>query len=217
MATSPYDRIRESSVNALSAIELLAMGICQSEEDLESAISIARKLMQRVGGIRGIPKIPPDLLADSGVKGFQAARFYSLIELGRRTADAGIGDLVAIEKPEDVVKLFADLRGERREHFCALLLDAKNRVLRRHTVHIGTITSSMVGIREFFREAVREGAVSVIAVHNHPSGDPKPSPEDIEITRVLVEAGKLLEIPLLDHIIIGEPEFTSLNRLGCIS
>jgi len=193
------------------------MGISRCEDDLESAISIARKLLHRVGGIRGVPQIPPDFLAESGVKGFQAAQFYSLIELGRRVADAGIGEREAIEKPEDVAKLFADLRDERREHFCVLLLDAKNRVLRRHTVHIGTITSSMVGVREFFREAVREGAVSVIAVHNHPSGDPKPSPEDIEITRVLVEAGKLLEIPLLDHIIVGEPGFSSLHRLGYIS
>ena len=173
--------------------------------------------MQKAGGLRALALAPPELLAsETGAQDLEAARFFALLELGRRTAEAGRGEPQYINGPGDVAEMFAYLRDERKEHICAVLLDTKNKVLKTTTIHIGTVSASVVGAREFFREAVREGASSVIAVHNHPSGDPSPSPEDYEVTKVLAEAGKLLDIPLLDHVIIGEAEHRSMHRLGII-
>jgi DNA repair protein RadC len=93
-------------------------------------------------------------------------------------------------------------------------LNSANGVIRKALIHIGTLTMSIVGPREIFREAVRDGASSIIVAHNHPSGDPSPSPEDIEITRILIDAGKLLDIPVLDHVIIGHRRYSSLNEMG---
>src|SRR5262249_42746108 len=103
---------------------------------------------------------------------------------------------------------------EKREHFYAILLDSANHVMRKALIHIGTLTMSIVGPREIFREAVREGASSIIVAHNHPSGDPTPSPEDIESTKQLVQVGKLLDIPVLDHVIIGHEGYRSLSEMG---
>ena len=127
------------------------------------------------------------------------------------------GDRALTGRPEAIVAMFAHLEDERKEHFIAVLLDTKNQVITHQTIHIGTVSASIVGVREFFRPAVQHGATSVIAVHNHPSGNPEPSPEDIAVTRTLEEAGRILEIPLLDHIIIGtEDNWVSLRRQGYI-
>jgi DNA repair protein RadC len=109
------------------------------------------------------------------------------------------------------------LRDEKREHFIVVLLDAKNKVIRHVTVHIGTLTSSIVGPREVFREAIREGASGIILAHNHPSGDPEPSIEDVSITRKLAEIGHVLDIPVLDHVILGEFKVVSLRQEGVIA
>lgn len=107
------------------------------------------------------------------------------------------------------------VRGLERETFHVLALDGKHRLLSRHAVSTGTLTTSLVHPREVFRAAVREGAAAVIAVHNHPSGDPEPSTEDVEVTRRLLEAGQLLGIPLLDHVVIGDARCVSLReRMG---
>ena len=129
---------------------------------------------------------------------------------------AGKGPKRAIDAPEDVVEvlegLLDRLKGEKREHFFAILLDSKGSVMRVAQVHIGTLTMSLVGAREVFREAIREGASSVIVGHNHPSGDPTPSPEDIEVTGRLAELGEMLDIRVEDHVILGENDFVSMKR-----
>ena len=116
----------------------------------------------------------------------------------------------------DIVELFAYLKHEKKEHFCAVFLDAKNMVIRTATIHIGTQTSSIVAPADVFREALREGAVSVVVAHNHPSGDPTPSAEDIIVTDRLVELGRLLNIPVLDHVVIGERKSVSFRERGLI-
>lgn len=203
--------------SAMSPVELLAIGIAPSPQDVDAALPMARELLQQAGGIRNLSHAAPTVFQEVGnMNGFASQRLNAMLELGRRTVEAGRGSITTIEKPEDVQQYFAHLVHETKEHFCALLLDAKNRVIKNHTVHIGTVSSSVVGVKEFFKEPVREGCASVIAVHNHPSGDPTPSPDDFHVTRVLAEAGKLLEIPLLDHVIIGENSYTSMQRLGAI-
>ena len=108
------------------------------------------------------------------------------------------------------------LRYEKREHFVVILLDAKNNIIRIAPVHVGTLTASVVGAREVFREAVRDGAAAIILVHNHPSGDPTPSPEDHEVTDHLVQVGDMLDIPVVDHVVIGERSYRSFAQLGMI-
>jgi DNA repair protein RadC len=139
------------------------------------------------------------------------------MEIGRRIGASRPKRKRVIDGPEDVVEVLHEqlevLKGEKREHFFAVLLDAKGSVMRVANVHIGTLTMSLVGAREVFREAIRDGASSVILGHNHPSGDPTPSPEDIEVTQRLVELGEMLDIRVEDHVILGEEEFKSMRRL----
>jgi DNA repair protein RadC len=127
---------------------------------------------------------------------------------------AGKGEVEVIEDPSDVACILDFLVNEKREHFYAVLLNSANEVMRKALIHIGTLTMSIVGPREIFREAIREGASTMIVAHNHPSGDPTPSPEDIEVTKQLVQAGKLLDIPVLDHVIIGRGAYRSLSEMG---
>jgi DNA repair protein RadC len=136
------------------------------------------------------------------------------MELGRRMANAAQGPKDTIESAEDVMAHMDHLRYEKREHFVAILLDAKNNIIRIAPIHVGTLTSSIVGAREVFREAIRDGAASIILVHNHPSGDPTPSPEDCEVTDHLVLVGDMLDIPVVDHVVIGERTYRSFAQLG---
>jgi DNA repair protein RadC len=210
-------KLRNVGASAMSPVELLAIAIVNDESDADSAILRARDILQFAGGIRALASAPPTTFEEhAGLSGLRLNQLFALLELGRRTVEAGRGERQEIKGPDDVYDRFLHLRDERKEHFCAVLVDAKNRVIRDQVVHIGTVSASVVGVKEFFKEAVREGAAAIIAVHNHPSGDPTPSREDFEVTRVLAEAGRLLEIPLLDHVIVGETEFRSMQRLGAI-
>lgn len=181
------------------------------------AESDARTALKRYGGIRALANLSmQDLRESAGLEGFEALRTLALIELGRRAANASENKAIVIGDPDAVMHLLDHLRLERQEHFVAILLDAKNQVIRQATIHIGTLTSSVVGAREVFREAIRDGACSLIVAHNHPSGDPTPSPEDISVTKKLVEIGKMLDIPVLDHVIIGERRSVSMHQRGLI-
>jgi len=177
----------------------------------------ARALLTRFGSVRALGELShADLAAAGGMDDFESLRAQALLELGRRVGGAGKGLLEEITCARDVMDLLDTLRFEKREHFVAVLLDSKAVVLRVVTIHIGTLNMSLVGPREIFREAIREGASSVIVAHNHPSGDPTPSPEDIEVTGQLVEVGRMLDIPVLDHVIIGERTYVSLSERGII-
>jgi DNA repair protein RadC len=121
-----------------------------------------------------------------------------------------------LDRPEDVLRLFPNMRREKREHFCLVMLDAQNQVITSRVIHIGTLTMSVVGPREVFREAIREGASAIVVVHNHPSGDVTPSVQDLDLTEKLMEVGYLLDIPLLDHVIIGDPKIKSFRQSGLL-
>ena len=214
---TPIEKLRKQGAAALSPVELLAIGFTREEGDAAAALQTARAFMKNLGGIRSLASVPPGVLKEAGIlDDLEIARFTALIELGRRCTDAGKGQRTIIKGDNDIADLFKHLRHERKEHFCALLLDTKCQVMKSTVVHTGTVSASLVGVREFFREALLEGASSIIAVHNHPSGDPTPSREDFEVTNLLVQAGKLLEISLLDHVIIGETDHVSLQKLGAI-
>lgn len=211
---TPLDRFRAMGARGTGPADLLAIGLSRRAEDAEPNEAHARRMLQREDGIRNLAKLSPADLATQGLDLFESARFLALIELGRRMGAAGPGEVRTIDGPEDVFRLCHDLQRQKKEHFVAVLLDSQSGVMRRATIHVGTLTASLVGAREVFREAVRDGASSIVVAHNHPSGDPTPSPEDVQVTRQLVQAGNLLDIPVLDHIVIGDTRFSSLKRMG---
>ena len=150
----------------------------------------------------------------NGIGPAKAAQLKAAFDLGRRLdGSPREGKAQAqVKSPEDVISAIGGtLRGKKREHFLTLLLDTRNRLIRVATVSMGSLDSSIVHPREVFKEAISASAASVIFVHNHPSGDPEPSEDDIELTRRLVEAGKLLGILVLDHVIVGDGTFVSLK------
>jgi len=207
----------QAAVNSASPIDLIAIGFSRRTEDASDSEAMARDALRRFGSIGKVADASfEDISTATGLEEYEVLRCLALIELGRRAGRAEKGVHPEIDVPEDIYDLLADLKHEKQEHFVVILLDAKNRVIRVANVHIGTLTMSVVGPREVFRIAVREGASSIIVAHNHPSGDPTPSPEDLEVTQRLVEVGKMLDIPVLDHVIIGDPGSVSFTRKGLL-
>ncbi len=206
-------------MDALDAPELLALvlgggrrsagGLPTSPGDLGAGQDLLRDR-----GLVELSTTPWGELCELGGLGrARALRVAAAFALGRRVERAALPARCSLRAPSQVHRLLApEFRGVQRESFVALLLDGKHRLRRRETVSVGTLTSSLVHPREFYRPAVRDAAAAVIAVHNHPSGDPEPSPEDLEVTRRLVEVGRLLGVPLLDHVILGEDRYVSLKE-----
>lgn len=214
LTENAYSRVQTLGASGASLVDLLALGIADSESDLERAQGVAMKLAPELRKFRGLADLEQKQLEAKGASSFAAVRCLALIELGRRLATALSGPGAQIQDAEDIQKLLDHLRYEKKEHFVTVLLDTQNVVLKVETVHIGTLNSSIVGPREIFREAIREGASSMIVAHNHPSGEVAPSREDIELTKRLVEIGKMLDIPVLDHVILGERKFFSMRTEG---
>ena len=215
MASETLTGLRSKGLNAAMPTELLAYAVSKTDDDVDRWVPVVRELLLANRKLRK--------LADLSLEEFQrtfnlsrgeAERLMAMFILGQKVGIVGRGEteIERIDGPEDVADLLNDLLHEPQEHFVAIYLDAKNVILRIKTLHIGTANSSIVGLREIFREAVREGAVGVIIAHNHPSGDPEPSAEDIAVTAKIVAAGKLLDIKVQDHVILGEKRFVSLNR-----
>ncbi|MBS1702505.1 MAG: DNA repair protein RadC [Armatimonadetes bacterium] len=215
MASETLARLRTLGLKAAMPTELLALAVSKTDDDVDRWVAVARELILSNRKLRGLS----DLSVEELQRVFDldeptAKRLLAMFILGQKVGVSGNGEaeVEQIDGPEDIAALLDDLRHERQEHFVAVYLDSKNVILRVATIHIGTANASIVGLREIFREAVREGAVGVIVAHNHPSGDPEPSPEDIQVTRKIVEAGELLDIDVLDHVIIGERRWVSLKR-----
>lgn len=211
----PREKLAQWGASSLREYELLAILLRTGTAQM-SALQLAQHLLHKFGGVRGVMHASVQELAN--IKGMglaKATQIAAAMELGRRVALSHFHERPQIRSPEDVYQLtYVQLLGERREHFIAVMLDTKNRVLRTETISIGTLDSSLVHPREVYRSVIREGAANWIAVHNHPSGDPTPSPEDIAITRQLKDAGELLGVELLDHLILGDGNYTSLREKG---
>lgn len=214
---SPRQRLLAGEAHSLSPTELLAIILSPDDEPEETAMPSAQAALRNAGSLREFGQSFSAVLREHNLPYDESLRVLAAYELGKRAGQIKRGERQLTGRPEEVVAMFSHLEDERKEHFIAVLLDTKNQVITPVTIHIGTVSSSVVGVREFFRPAVQHGATSVIAVHNHPSGNPQPSPEDISVTRTLAEAGRILDIPLLDHIIIGtEERWVSLRRQGYI-
>jgi DNA repair protein RadC len=197
---------------------LAAVGFSRREADVDAGQDTALAFIKSGHRLQSLnDPAAEEIQRVFGLEGYEAIRALALLELGRRTANAGKGPIDAINKAEDVFLLLRDeLRDKRQEHFYVVLLDTKNNVLKKTQIHLGTLNASLVGPREVYREAIREGASAIIVAHNHPSGDATPSPEDVEVTRKLKQVGAMLDIPLLDHLVVGDQRWTSLAEAGLL-
>ena len=213
---SSIERLNQFGIKSVSALDLLSVVLSNNENEILSKETLCLQWLQK-NGLHKITGLNSNSLKElSALNEFDATRILAAIELGRRAGNAGKGPVDSIKSPDDVVRVLEHLEDEKKEHFCAILLNSKNRILSTETIHIGTVNMSLVGPREVYYEAIREGATSIIVAHNHPSGDPSPSSDDISITKRLVEVGEILNIPLLDHIIIGHKTHYSFKEEGLI-
>ncbi len=212
----PRERLARLGPRALALRELLALVIGAGVRNA-SAIAAADEILGRAGGsARGLARLSAAVLAEvEGIGPARSARLAAALELGRRAAaEEGI-ESDRIRGPADVWKRVGPtLRDLDQEEFHALLLNAQHRVVREVLVTRGILDASLIHPREVFRPAVVAGAAAVILVHNHPSGDPSPSPEDRMVTRQLAGAGRTLGIPVLDHVIIGDGRWVALSSEG---
>jgi len=198
---------------------------CDDEEllgailgDGPTARRIARRLLDRFGALARVVAAHPAELRLAGLGQGSAIRIAACAELGRRAAWVGTSDAWLIRTPADAAEPLVDAMGTlEREELRVLLLDTKNVVVARRTVYRGNLAGSSVRVGEVFRDAVRACAAAVIVVHNHPSGDPSPSGEDLRITAELADAGRLLDVELLDHLVIGRGRWASLRSLGALA
>ncbi len=211
----PRERLLINGPQALSDGQLLAILLRTGRRDA-SAVQVAMDVLHQVGGTSGLARCGiEELCAIAGVGPAKAAQLMAAVELGRRTMAEPLSTGMRVTSSGDLFKHFhPTLRDLKREIFKVVLLDAKNAMLKEVTVSEGSLTLSIVHPREVFSLAVREAAAGVIFLHNHPSGDPTPSPEDRQLTDRLVAAGHLLGIRVLDHVIIGDGRYVSFADEG---
>ncbi|MCZ8519091.1 MULTISPECIES: RadC family protein [Paenibacillus] len=211
----PRERMMQYGAQALGNAELLAI-LLRTGTYRESAVHVAQQLLREAGGLRSLTDMSMEQM--TGIKGIGAAKALQIqagIELGRRLARSGMNETVTIRSPQDAAALLMeDLRYLQKEHFVCLFLNTKNHVIGQETLSMGSLNASIVHPREVFRSAIKRSSASIVCAHNHPSGDPTPSPEDIALTRRLAEAGEIVGIEVLDHLVIGDQRFVSLKELG---
>jgi DNA repair protein RadC len=211
----PRERLQSYGPGSLSTSELLAI-ILRTGTKSESVINLGSRLLAQFGGLAGIARASfSDLCNIHGLGVAKAAQLKAALELGKRLMVASPEERPQVKSPTDVANLLMMEMGFLdQEHLRVVLLDTKNRVLGMPTIYIGSINTSVLRVGELFREAIKANSAAVIVVHNHPSGDPTPSPEDVRITQQLVEAGKLLDVEVVDHLIIGQQRYVSLKERG---
>ena len=218
-AIAPHDRPREKldrlGAAGLGDNELLAIIVGHGSPQM-SALDVANLVLDAAAGVHGLTRVSRDELGRvKGVGGAKAAQILAAVELGRRTLSRSPGDRVQFDGPEDVAAYLVPQYGARSvEHFGIVLLDTKHRVLRTRVLSVGTLDASLVHPREVFREATLGGAAAIVLFHNHPSGDPVPSSDDVALTTRLVRAGDLMGVDVIDHIIVADACYCSFKETG---
>lgn len=213
----PRERLKQFGPEALSAQELLALIIGRGVSK-KSVMTIAQELVIKFGNIKTISEATIEELSQIKGIGFaKAAQIKACFELGKRMdLEPELKDF-DIKDPQSVEKaISASIKDKAKEHFKLILLNARNKILGISTISIGSLNASIVHPREVFKDAIMHNAYSVVLAHNHPSGDPEPSEDDLKMTRKLIESGKILGIEVLDHLIIGKNAFYSFKEKGLL-
>jgi len=212
----PSNRLMSNGATSLSNAELLSI-ILKSGSVAENAINLSQRVLSQFD-LKQLSAIgAPQLMKIHGIKSGKAAQIVACFELARRLETFDGQSKFKINSPVDVYRrLYPAMRESKKEHFIELCLDTKNQVIREDTISIGSLNANIVHPGEVFRTALIESAAHIIVAHNHPSGDPTPSREDIDITKKLVETGKIMGIDVLDHVIIGDCRHFSMKEAGHI-
>jgi DNA repair protein RadC len=211
----PRERLLQVGERSLSNAELLAI-IMRTGVDGENVVHMAERLLVKFNGLPGIAQASiKELMGIKGIGKVKAIEIKAALEVGRRLVASSPVEKPKISSPNDAANmLMSEMALLEQEHLRLLLLDTRNTVLASPTIYIGSLNTSIIRVGELFRAAIKENAAAIIVVHNHPSGDPSPSPEDVKVTRQIVKAGNLLDIDVLDHLIIGRQRFVSLKERG---
>ncbi len=210
----PRERLRDAGAVSLSNSELLAI-LLRTGTSKESALAQATRLLVRFEGLPGLRNAPfLELCGEHGIGEAKAAQVKAALELGMRLAAFAPDSRPIVRTPDDIANLvLAEMSVLTEEHVRVMLLDARNRVLGIPTVYVGSVHTTNVRISELLSEAIRVKAAAIVAVHNHPSGDPTPSAADVKMTKSLREAATLMDIDLLDHVVIGGGRYVSMHAL----
>lgn len=211
----PRERMRDYGPAALSNTELLAM-VLRTGSAQESVLDLAAKTLRKFGSLASMYRASvAELTTIKGIGPAKALEILAAIELGRRTISLNPEERLTVRSPADVANYCVpDMRLLEQEQLRVLLLNTKNQVVGKSDLYQGSLNRSIVRVAEVFRDAIRQSAASVIVVHNHPSGDPTPSPEDIRVTSELASAGRLLDVEVLDHVVIGGERWISMKERG---
>ncbi len=211
----PRERLKLRGPTSLSDGDLIAI-ILNTGLAGETVTAVAQRLLADHGGLRGLMKLEvAELERIRGLGEAKAVKLKAALELGRRLAALSPEQRPQISSPDDVVTLVGiEMAALDQEQLRVVLLDTKHRVIVHKVIYQGSVNQAQVRVAEVFRDAIRHNAVAVVAVHNHPSGDPTPSAADVALTAELARAGRLLDVELLDHLIIGQGRHVSLRRLG---
>jgi len=213
LSERPRERLFKLGSEALSAQEILALILGRGIKD-ESVMVTSQKLISRFGSLKGVANASlEELTQTKGIGLAKAAQIKAALELSKRLeADVGEKPQQVLKSPEDVAAVMrSKSKGKKKEHFWVICLDTRNRLISWKQVSVGSLDTSIVHPREVFKEAISSSAASVIFVHNHPSGDPEPSKEDVELTKRLAKAGEIIGIDVLDHIIVCDSSYLSLK------
>lgn len=214
----PREKLMQHGEMSLSDAELLGI-VLGSGTPTESAIQLAQRILKKAGNLKALASMSVTELKQGfhGIGPARASQLKAALELARRLKESEEPPSIRFSSSRVVFEHFKDyFQGRQHEEFWVAVLDAKTKLIRKALVTKGTLMGSMVHPRELFYPAIRSLGAGIIALHNHPSGDPDPSPEDLKVTRQIAEAGKLLAIPLFDHIIIGHTSYYSFKDAGLL-
>jgi len=213
----PREKLLRHGASSLGDNELVALVIGQGSRGA-GALSVANRLLAEHGGLHGLMRSTPEELSRvTGIGSARAAQIVAAMELGRRTLARGAQARACVRNAREAGQyLLPRFGGRAVEQFGVILLDSKHRVMRAVIVASGTLNTTIVEPRDVFREAVIGGAAALVVFHNHPSGDPIPSADDVALTERLVSAGRLMGVDVMDHIVLGDARYCSLREMGLL-
>ncbi len=212
----PREKLVAKGAENLKDSELLAI-LLRTGKAGKNVIEVASQILINHSKKRLLQMTYQDLVKIGGIDSAKATTLLAAFELAKRALEVNDTNLPTIITPKDVVAQLTDLRHNKKEHFIALYLNARNQLVHKETISMGTLNANLVHPREVFEPALKHSAAGIMVAHNHPSGDPKPSEDDLEITKRLVEAGKMMGVELLDHVIIATNNYFSFKEGGILN